>query len=168
MSCKKYQREIALWAGDDLSAGRVRRLERHLRECADCREYAQSFRRHQEKVAEAAAEPQDDELCAGITEAVMSRVRAAGKPVARRWTAMPVKAAALIAAAAVVLLSLAIVHRPGRITPPTVSAPAVAANAAPRPPAAPAPPAAQVRMKNPVVMKLLTDDPNVVFVMLSD
>jgi hypothetical protein len=40
MSCSKFENDVALYAGGDLPAGRIARIESHLAECADCRALA--------------------------------------------------------------------------------------------------------------------------------
>lgn len=171
MNCKTYQREIALWVGNDLSSRRARRLEHHLQNCAACRDYADSFRRHQNNIRKTAAEPLDTELGVGLLEAALSQIQAAPRPRPRFRPPVLVKAAAMAAAVAAILFAIWVFHQPGVNAPPKLAVPPVAANTAPRPIAPSQEPPVripQIHKKNPVVMKLLTDDPNVVFVMLSD
>lgn len=161
MTCAERERELALYAGGDLcdAAG----LERHLDECARCRRYVDGLRALLAELAAGAAPSTPP-----IAVTVMRRIRA------RRygWAAFGATAAA---AAVLIAVQIAALSRP---------VPAI--SLALRPPAAPvvtaarhAAPAAAVkprlarrtvpaRPSEPVVVKLVTDDPNVVIYWLTD
>ncbi len=102
MRCREWEERIALRAGGDLDDQAV---ERHLQECAECREFAAGLRESLELLRGTHAE----EIPAAAFTAVRARVMAR---LARPWW----KRAWVYAAAAVVLLAAAGIgwHRPGR------------------------------------------------------
>lgn len=161
MRCERFHFEIALWVEGDLGNWRARRLERHLSLCANCRAYAESFRRHQAAVKQIAAQPLEE---AGLAEAVMARVQT-GTARSRRSRFVTYRAAAV--AAGLALVGVLAWFQYDWERPPdsaqriTATLPGPAST-----PALPHPAASPIR--KPVMVKLLTDDPNVVFVMLSD
>ena len=91
MRCREWEERIALWAGGDLDDQAV---ERHLQECAECREFAAGLRESLDLLRGAHAE----EIPAAAFTAVRARVLAR---LARPWW----KRAWVYAAAAVVLLA---------------------------------------------------------------
>ncbi len=101
MRCREWEERIALRAGGDLDDQAV---ERHLQECAECREFAAGLRESLDLLRGAHAE----EIPAAAFTAVRARVLAR---LARPWW----KRAWVYAAAAVVLLAAGIgLRRPGR------------------------------------------------------
>ncbi|MCX5771683.1 MAG: zf-HC2 domain-containing protein [Candidatus Hydrogenedentes bacterium] len=171
MTCDRFRFDIALWVENDLSGWRARRLQRHLRKCPHCQAYAESFRRHQATVKQVAAEPIDDTLAAGLVEAVMARTKSADaqkvQPVRRPRPVSAYRTAAVAAGLALALVAAWLLYPWTLQRPMDVPRPLTATTGNPveKPglthPAVPP-------VNKPVMVKLLTDDPNVVFVMLSE
>ncbi len=75
MSCRKYQRYLALQAGDDLSNGRARRLSRHLKRCVDCREELAALKRARARLESLAGSSPAENEHADLTAEVMAAWR---------------------------------------------------------------------------------------------
>jgi len=101
MSCSKFETDIALYAGGDLPAGRIARVESHLAECADCRALAEELRAGQELLGELRDEPLEDALVAQVRHRVLIEVRRVG--FSRRGALAPLLALAAAVVLAVVL-----------------------------------------------------------------
>jgi predicted anti-sigma-YlaC factor YlaD len=183
MNCVEWEERIALQAGGDLPEAEAAEVERHLARCRECREFSGALKGNLELLREAHSEP--------IAEAHFAAVRArvmAGISRRPRWRWVW---AGLAAAAAVVLLAVAL--RPVRV--PEV--PRVAVRIPPAPlgivPATTAPlrsrlsnlsgprpsgsgyrhvarvePGPPVPAPEPLVVKLFTNDPNVVIYLIAD
>jgi hypothetical protein len=175
MNCRDWEERIALHAGGDLAPAEAEEVERHLRECAGCQVLASGLRQSLAWLKEEHDEP----LAGAHFSAVRARVVAElerGAPWARRraWGYG-------LAAAAVVALLAMLALRPGR-TPVRLAPPVVAANHAPvvavREPVSPPPPHRRVVRRKvkqepaaqpePLIVKLQTDDPNVVIYWIAD
>ncbi|HUE00244.1 MAG TPA: zf-HC2 domain-containing protein [Bryobacteraceae bacterium] len=78
MSCKKFETDIALYAGGDLPAGRTARLEAHLAECPECRALAEEMRTSQALLSELRDDPVADALVAQVHARVLMEARRAG------------------------------------------------------------------------------------------
>lgn len=101
MSCKKFESELALYAEGDLRGGQVPAVERHLRECAACREFLEGLRASQAALKEAAGMPLDATAVESVRARVLERVSLGQmRPVFPRWKFAygAVFAAALLAA----------------------------------------------------------------------
>jgi anti-sigma factor RsiW len=183
MTCRDWEERIALHAGGDLPAAEAAQLEAHLAACESCRGVAGMYASGLELLREAHREPIGEAHYAALRARVLAELRLGRRP-AWRWIWIGGLAAA--AAAVVLLLWPRPVHTPERIIvaaiPPaavqTVE-PAVAAPARMRHPrrlvrrATVAPLAAVVpepekRPAEPLLVKLLTDDPNVVIYWIAD
>jgi hypothetical protein len=165
VSCAEWEERVALWAGGDVEGSEAAEVERHTADCAGCREFAAGI------TADLAALRADPITAADLT-AVRTRVLARIDAVRRPWW-RTVWAWGFAAAAAVIAV-FATVPRPGPApAPPRVAmahptAPYVERFTPARPPprrvimraAAPAPPPAP--KPEPLVIKLLTDDPDVI------
>jgi|HubBroStandDraft_5_1064220.scaffolds.fasta_scaffold294472_2 anti-sigma factor RsiW len=100
MSCAKFENDVALYAGGDLPAGRIARVESHLAECADCRALAGELSALLSGLRD---EPLDDEMVAQVHHRVLAEVqRRAG--FSRRGALAPLLALAAAVILAVVLL----------------------------------------------------------------
>ena len=175
MTCRDYEPLIALYVEGDLND---RDVERHLAECSDCRELLEDFRASQAALKELAS------VDAAFLSAVRSGVLA--KIETRRRTAWP-WIAAFVAAAALIVAVLMAPRKPTLIAKLPVSAgsgvdplvrsrppgrPLVIAQAAPK--AKRSRPAGRLRTRRPapppepLVVKMLTDDPNIVIIWLVD
>jgi hypothetical protein len=181
MTCREYEPLIALYVEGDLSD---RDLERHLAECPDCRELLGDFRASQAALKELVA------VDAAFLSAVRSGVLA--KIESRRRMTWP-WVAAFAAAAALIVAVLMAPQKPARIARlpvPAVGIAKVDSGADPlvrgRPPGRPSViaqvarrtrrtrPGGRLRTRRsappsePLVVKMLTDDPNIVIIWLVD
>jgi len=170
MSCPDWEEKIALQVEGDLAAAEV---ERHLESCAPCRDFAEGLRQSLGMLREAHREPLADADFAAVRARVLERVQ-----VKRRWIWWPAWAGAAAVAALVGWLWLSPASQAPpeagqRPAPPViaqVSAPApvmAQAEQAPRKHRgrrrAPVPPPTE-----PLVVKLITDDPDVVIYWIVD
>ena len=180
MNCSDWEERIALHAGGDLPPAEAAEVERHLRECAGCQVLASELQQSLAWLKEEHDEPLPGAHFLAVRARVMAELehqRWRGAPWARRrW------GYGLAAAAAVVLLAM-LALRPGRtpvvavrtnrsltvaaLSPPAVREPVVA----PQPhrrvarrvvKREPAP------QPEPLIVKLQTDDPNVVIYWIAD
>jgi anti-sigma factor RsiW len=85
MSCLKFVTDIALYAGGDLPAGRIGRIESHLAECPDCRALAEELRASRVLLGELRDEPLEDAMVAHVRQRVMAEVRAATRQPSRLY-----------------------------------------------------------------------------------
>jgi hypothetical protein len=180
MNCGRYEKRIALYVERDLSEGKARRLERHLAGCERCRDVLAELEASQAAVKSLGAEPVEraayDQIRARVLQQIAAApVRPAGRPWRWAWAAA--------AAAAIVAGWFAL--RPGQ-TPAPVRRPAteIARSNMPEPPQVVMPPPARpkpsarrvrrpaVRQRRPsaapLVVKLETEDPNVVIYWIVD
>jgi len=190
MSCSRWHRLVALYVGDDLDRSRAERLERHLELCPSCRDLAQDLRRDLRRLRELDSAAAADPDLGSVRAAVMAKIQSRRTPPA--VFVEPRLLAAL--AAVVVVVVLALLFREGR--EPAVSHIAVRENPSPAPVAAAdpqpavafeAPQAADSRVARaepsprepvartspsapvePMTIKILTDDPEVVIYWIVD
>jgi anti-sigma factor RsiW len=164
MSCSKFETDIALYAGGDLPAGRIARIESHLAECADCRVLAEELRA---LVTGLSGEPLEDAMVAQVHQRVMAELGRAGFSLRGALAPLLALAAALLLATVLMWprhsakpTAVAHVETP-HVTP---VAPAARTNIVPvrhraarqrrRAPAAQPGP--------PLLVQFVTDDPNIV------
>ncbi len=178
MNCSDWEERIALHAGGDLPPAEAAEVERHLRECAGCQVLAFGLKQSLALLKEAHDEP----LAAAHFSAVRARVVAELEQEPRRgvlWARRRAWSYGLAAVAVALLVMLAL--RPGR-TPVVARANRSLTFAAPslpvREPATP--PHRRVARRvvranvpdtsseEPLVVKLQTDDPNVVIYWIAD
>jgi hypothetical protein len=187
MSCQEWEERIALHAGGDLSLAEAAAVEHHLAGCAPCRETAAAYGWGLDLLREAHREPLPEAHFAAVRARVLAELGTARQPVWRRpW------AWVLAAGAAAVLAAL--VFAPARQQPvPRIAAaqpaPPAMAPAFSQPPAGPTRVArarriARVRSSTresavarqpgngpsdePLLIKLYTDDPNVIIYWIAD
>jgi hypothetical protein len=173
MNCRDWEERIALWAGGDLSAAEAGGVERHVAGCEDCRRFAEGVRQSLGVLREAHEEPIAPAHFAAVRARVIGELEGARAPWWRRsWVY------GFCAAAAVTVLLMAPL-RPGPAPPPPrvalVRPPAPVVEKAISPPHA-----AKLRRplrasrkpvpskSEPLVVKLLTDDPDVVIYWIAD
>jgi anti-sigma factor RsiW len=167
MSCSKFETDIGLYAGGDLPAGRIARIEAHLAECEDCRALAKDLRVDRGRLGELSDDPAVEAMLAQVHDRVLAEVRhtpwKAG--LSRRGSLVPLLALAAAVILAVILLwpRHAVKHAPVA---------RVATHIAPVPPVGIVParhrvvrrhrraPAAQTGP--PLLVQFVTDDPNIV------
>jgi hypothetical protein len=165
MTCREYEPLIALYVEGDIDG---RDVEPHLAGCSACRELLEDLRVSQAALKELSA----------VDPAFLSAVRAGvlAKIDRRRRMAWP-WVAAFAAASALIVVALTMPRQPAVI----VKAPASSGGAAPlvrdRLPARPsviaqAPPKPKRKRRRPppepLVVKMLTDDPDIVIIWLVD
>jgi len=174
MNCREWEETLALYASGDLDARRAAEAERHLAACAGCQIFASGLLESLETMRAAHRQEIAEAHYAALRARLLSRLR----PVAwwrrgwLRWAAAGVVAAGALwlAMAARVLLRpapqpvVAFVRPPAPALTATVQrvrpAPPIRAETHPRrKPAAPA---------EPLTVRLVTDDPNVVIYWITD
>ena len=176
MNCSDWEQRIALHAGGDLPPAETAEVERHLRECAGCQVLASGMKQSLAMLKEAHDEPLAPAHFSTVRARVMAELEQKRRPLwAWAWSF------GLAAAAVALLATLAL--RPGRT--PERRAPVVAANHPPvvvaHEPAVPPPPHRRVARRvvrppivpdtpdpEPLIVKLQTDDPNVVIYWIAD
>lgn len=164
MSCGRFEKAIALWVEGDLPPPQARRLEAHLEACPACREFAEGLRASQEALKSLAQAPADEAALDRVRQRVLARI--GGEPTGRRPLGWVYALAGSLVAATVAAWLLVPRPAPQAPTRVVVQAPVEVSRPAPakdktgvlshRP--KPAPPAAT----EPLVVKLYTDDPDVV------
>jgi putative zinc finger protein len=168
MNCRDWEERIALHAERDLPPHEAAEAERHLAECAACRQFADGITQTLTELRAAHVERLATADFAAVRARVLAQITEQRRPVWRL---------AWIGAAAVALLLLTALPLKRQPEPPrTTSAPATEA-AIPLPPAAEAPvpaPPPRRRMNRPrplhkavppaepLMVRLITNDPDVV------
>lgn len=173
MNCGNWEERIALYVGGDLAAAEAAEVQRHLGDCPGCQVFASGLKESLEVLQGAHQEPIAPAHFAAVRARVMAELEGARQPWWRKvWVY------GLVAAAAALVLVLA---------------PRPVAPVRPQPPVsggwqakAPAPPIRKVgqtlssvkRRRRaapahadpgpPIVVKLLTDDPDVVIYWITD
>jgi anti-sigma factor RsiW len=175
MNCSDWEERVALHAGGDLPPAEAAEVERHLRECAACQVLASGFEQSLALLREAHNEPLAPAHFSAVRARVVAELEQKRRPLwAWAWSF------GLAAAAVALLVTLAL--RPGRT--PERRAPVVAVNHPPvvvaHEPAVATPPHPRVARRaarpivpdapdpEPLIVKLQTDDPNVVIYWIAD
>ena len=176
MNCRDWEERIALHAGGDLPPAEAAEVERHLRECAGCQMLASGLKQSLALLKEAHDEPLAPAHFSAVRARVVAELEQKRRPLwAWAWSF------GLAAAAVALLVTLAL--RPGRT--PERRAPVVAVNHPPVvvargsvvPPPPPHPRVARRVVRpivpdapdpEPLIVKLQTDDPNVVIYWIAD
>jgi anti-sigma factor RsiW len=173
MNCSEWEERIGLYAGDDLAA-EAAEVERHLAECAKCREFAVGLRESLASLKEAHTEIPAEASFAAVRARVLGELRRGRVPMWRRaWVY------GLAAVALAVIVGLRIRETP-RVSPPVAVAqpaemPAMEHGAVQphQPPAHARSPRRRVRLGQPAVaeplmIKLETDNPDVVIYWIAE
>ena len=169
MNCREWEERVALYAGGDLDGGNAAAVERHLGECPGCQMFASGLAESLACVRSAHAE----EIAPAHYTTLRARVMAAVERDRRGWRWVWIYAATAVAAALLVAFGLRI-----RVA----ELPAVAIRTAPppagwevrRPTAAPQQSAVMRHRPMPrrsdeqVLMKIETDDPDIVIFWISE
>ena len=152
MTCRDWEERIALHAGGDLPAADAAEVEAHLAACEDCRGVAAAYGAGIELLREAHREPLGEAHYAAVRARVLSELQRERRPA---WRRIWVGGLVAVAAAAVLLLW------PRPVAPARVVHPrrAVARAVVSKP---------EKRPMEPLVVKLLTDDPNVIIYWIAD
>jgi anti-sigma factor RsiW len=172
MSCQEFEPLIALYIEGELPD--AKQVEEHVTVCADCRELLQDLQASQAAVRQWASEPVDTALLAAVRAGVLSRIEDRRRLI-WPWVAAVAMAAALIA------VFLVPPRKPAAESPapvPIAQTPPVSGGADPpvrsrrprrRSVAVRTPPKAHVSEPTPpLVVKMFTDDPDIVIIWLVD
>jgi hypothetical protein len=95
MNCRNWEERIALWAGGDLAPSEARDVEGHLTHCPDCQMFAGGINQSLETLRGAHAEPIAEAHFAAVRARVLAKLAADGRN-RRKWVWL---AAAVTAAA---------------------------------------------------------------------
>jgi hypothetical protein len=191
MNCSDWEERIALYAGGDLPPAQAHAVERHILECAGCQLLLSGLRQSLGMLREAHAEPVEAAHFAAVRARVLSELARGYRP---WWRQAWVYATVLAAMAMLVAVwpkpqkksmaqartgvetsdggadPLVRRRRPGRsarVTPVAAGlGRPVARRAAPRGSAPPKPESAKPAEQ--LVVKLLTDDPDVIIYWITD
>ena len=161
MNCVEWEERIGLYAGDDVSPAEAGEVERHVAECGGCQLFLSGLRESLSLVREAHSEPIESAHFAAVRARVLAEIEG-GRARGWRFGWM----VAMAAAAAAVVVMLAIWPRPEQHLampmPSPPAAPVVARVELPRPRRVMVKPVAQPEPTESMVVKLLTNDPDVV------
>ncbi|HYW42751.1 MAG TPA: zf-HC2 domain-containing protein [Bryobacteraceae bacterium] len=179
MNCRDWEERLALYAGDDLAPAERAAVERHLGECAGCQVFLSGLKAGIDTLREAHEDGPSEAHLAAVRARVLADLRHRRRSRAWAW--------AVATVAAVLLLLVAV--RPGRKEAPPVPVVAVSRPPAPVEIERPRPrqPVRRVRHvvarnrvrtpllaspppnepAEPLVVKLITDDPDVVIYLIS-
>ena len=174
MNCTGWEERLALYAGGDLVPAEVDGVQRHVRECTGCSELLESLQTTVAVLRESPADTVD----AAHYAAVRTRVRATLEQSRRRRT----WAYSLAAAALVVACALPVLHHRAPVVVPAATTATVSAPVAPVVPSPAVPPRRRVRRQpapktiavktepvvEPMVVKLITDDPDIIIYWITD
>lgn len=180
MSCAKWKNDIALYAGEDLAAGRIAPVESHLAACAECRALLEDLRDGRGLLGDWQEEPFEDAMLAQVRRRVLARVSETRRPRPALWK--------LALAAALVLAVWLGWPRQARKQPRTAARLEVPRSVAPAPapavrtaimqathrvarrrrPYAPVERAQAQPPGAPLLVQFVTDDPNIVIYWLVD
>ena len=172
MNCNAWEERIALYAGGDLAPAEAPAVERHVAECAGCQLLLSGLRESMGLLREAHADPVEEAHLAAVRARVLSELERGAN---RRWRLGWVYA---MAVAAMVLLMAVWPRSSKRVAVTVPPAPVVAVAQVPR--AEPLLPAVRHRHRprkvvvkaekpaEPLVVKLLADDPNVIIYWITD
>jgi hypothetical protein len=186
--CSGWQERVALYAGADLAPADASAVESHLAECAECRDFAAGLRFDLEALRQEHQRPITAAHYAAMRARVMERVHAERRGFPWwRWALVPALAAAILLLAFWPRASQrapVAQRQPARVhATEAVSVPAVVVESASAAPArvhrrrrmvhdaalrAMPIPELPAESPQPMVVKLLTDDPNVVIYWITD
>ena len=172
MSCAGWRERIALYVGGDLGDDDVREVELHLADCQQCREEAEQLRWTRSLLGELGEETPEESAVAAVRARVLERI---SEPRRWRWAA-PIAAGLFLTLGLSGLYHLWLSEPPGSEPPQIVLAPIEVPSPPPPPvvkqlPVPPPPLSNTVQTASvkpmeaevePMVIKILTDDPNVV------
>ena len=178
MNCKQWEERIALHAGGDLDPSDAAAVEQHLAVCTDCRNFATEIEQNLAFFRSAHAQPVGDAHLAAVRARVLAQLTETPR---RGWHGKWIYG--LVALTAILAVIVATRSKP--VSPPVrqlAVAPAPAVQPVPAP-ATPKPaPVRHARprrllassmirrppLAEPVVVKLMTNDPDVVIYWIAD
>lgn len=158
MKCERRDLAIAKLAGGDLPPWRANRLQRHVDACPRCKALHDDLVQRRAAVRTEFAEPP-----ATIVDVVLNRVEQEGPVAARSAFARRAIAGAAVVAILLVTAAVAVIGFSAPETAQDIQTAAVTSGAAQAPEAN-----AQTSARSDVVIKLVTDKPNVAIYWLGD
>ena len=169
MDCTRFESQLALYAGGDLAEDSARELEEHLRLCPGCRELAEGLTQSQAALRRLGEEDVDGQALVDVRCRVMDEV-GSRRP---SWLyTLGWRHAVAATGLAVLVATIGLWPRPTIPPPPAppairLPAPEVAKSRPPlRRPVVPVKPAPAAQ--EPLMVKMFTDDPDVVIVWFID
>jgi hypothetical protein len=180
MNCPAWEEKIALYTGGDLEMPHIGLLEQHLAECPACREFADDLRANLTLLRDVHSAPIAEANFTAVRARVLTELSAKRRPFwQREWTFAA-------AAAALVWAAIFFFARPHNFAPrqavwQPASIPSPEPSVPPPSPSAPARPtrprrllaasrhvAEQPPIAEPMVVKMMTNDPDVVIYWIAD
>jgi hypothetical protein len=181
MNCANWEERIALYMGEDLERVEAVEVERHLGECPGCQVFASGIRESMVILRQTHVEDAHEAASAAVRARVMAALEKQRQPWWRSAWVYSVCAAAMLLLVFVLWPRhrVEVAHREAPAPQPLVIAdPPVPRKAAPvrvmrvrrqRRPAKPVgPPLIAAHPAKPLVVKLVTDDPDVVIYWITD
>jgi hypothetical protein len=172
MNCAKWKIDIALYAGGDLPAKRLARTVAHLEACAGCRALADELRVGQTLLSELRDEPLEDMMAANVRRRVLARLPIEEAGAARRYWRWALAAAVVLPLALMLpwrTEKQAPLARVKQAPPQVAEAPSATLNAVNvRRPVVHRHHRAKPQPGEPLLVQLVTDDPNIVIYWLVD
>jgi anti-sigma factor RsiW len=179
MNCRDWEERLALYAGGDLPHDEAVQVERHLGECPGCQMFASGLKESQELIQELHREPLAPAHFARVRAQVLAQLEREQRPFWRRGWAFGFAA---VAVATLVMLAVRPAHKPvprppevavGHPPAPVLPEPAsilghatTVANRQQRPPRRFA--RAKAQPGEPVLIRMVSDDPDVVIYWIAD
>ncbi len=178
MNCTHWEERLALYAGGDLPPGEAADVEQHLRDCPGCQLFASGLKESLDWLQDMDREPIAPAHFAAVRARVLAELEAARQPWWRKAWLYGIASAA----AAALLLMLVLPHgappaAPKRAAVEVRQAPAVQMIPVRTPPVVRVqrrpkrklrPPAKPINQGPPLVVKLVTDDPDIVIYWIAD
>jgi Putative zinc-finger len=169
MNCVEWEERVALYAGGDLASGDAQVVEQHVAECAGCQVLLSGLREGLALAREAHSEPIEAAHFAAVRARVLAEIEGGS---VRWWRHAWIYA---MGAAAVVLLAVLWPRTEEHLalpTPAAPTAPTIARVALPRPTVpvhrSPAARPASAEPVETVLMKIETDNPDVVIYWIAE
>ena len=168
MNCREWEERLALYAGGDLIGDEAAQVERHLTDCPGCQVFSSGLLEAREWLHQAHREPVATAHFAAVRARVLTGLERERRSFWRRWWV-----AGLTATAAAALVALAVWPQ---TTPPVAAPAAVMARIPAAPLVGPAPlppprkesPQHSVKAGEPVLIKVLSDNPDVVIYWIAE
>jgi len=168
MNCTDWEERLALYAGGDLAPAPAAEVERHLAECAGCQMVASGLRASLELLEGAHQEVPAPAHFAAVRSRVLAQLERERRPFWRRaWVYGFAAVAAMLLAAVAIWPSRWVAPPPPEVA--IVHAPAAPVPIVPaRPPQAGHKPRKKAEPGEPLMVRLVTDNPDVVIYWISE